>query len=206
MTYILLNILYAVIVLGLSAAFLSMEFYARKARVAPAPSTPWMRAAVIRILGDVPCVGAQGESRGERGDSHQNDSPLIYELGSGWGALAIAAAKEYPQAQIIAVELSPLPLWISKMRARIGGHKNIRFICGNFYDLDLGDADVVLTYLTINLLKELRPKLEAELKPGACVICNTFPVEGWVPAKTHHITKMIYDFNIYTYVAPIAAE
>lgn len=186
MTYIFLNILYAVCVLGLGGAFLSMEYYSRKIKVAPSPSTPWMRKALIAELEIV------------LSDS-QNESPVIYELGAGWGALAIATAKKFPDAQVIAIELSPVPYWIGKLRAKLGGHKNCRFERADFFERDLSDADVILSYLLVVLLEKLKPKLEKDLKPGSHIICNTFAPPNWTPIKTRHVGKMLYDFNIYVF-------
>ena len=46
----LLTIVFGVLVFGASFCLLSMEYYARKARVVAAPSVPWMRKAVIERL------------------------------------------------------------------------------------------------------------------------------------------------------------
>lgn len=186
MTETILTLIYAILVLGLGVAFLSMEYYSRKIKVGPAPSTPWMRKAMMEELTEV--LQESGK-----------ESPVIYELGAGWGALGIAAAKANPQAQIIGLELSPVPLLIAKFRAWIGGHKNCSFERADFFERDLSDADVILSYLLIVLLEKLEPKLEKELKPGSTVICNTFAPPNWTPTKTRHVGKMLYDFNIYVF-------
>lgn len=183
---LLINILYAFIVLGSCAALLSMEYYSRKAGVAPAPSTPWMRKATIRCLSEV--IKERGQ-----------DNPVIYELGAGWGALAIAAAKANPKVHIVGFEISPVPLWIARIRAKLGGLKNVEFRGESFFDSDFSKADIVLTYLTINLLGQVKPHLENGLPQGAHIICNTFAVPGWEVIRIEHVTKVLYDFNVYIY-------
>ena len=49
----------------------------------------------------------------------------VYELGSGWGQLAIHLAATYPSAQVIAIELSPLPYLFSKTLAALRGVRNV---------------------------------------------------------------------------------
>jgi methylase of polypeptide subunit release factors len=117
-------------------------------KVSAAASIPWMRSAVIKQMKT--CLETLQKDKGI-------DSPVVLELGSGWGALAIAAAKACPHAKIIGYEISPAPLWIARLRAFLGRHKNLSFVGGNFYDSDFRHADCVLTYLTVNLMSELRP-------------------------------------------------
>src|SRR5690606_21760486 len=156
----------AIIVLGSSAILLSMEYYARKAKVVAAPSVPWMRRAVIsRMEKEIAEAGIK--------------APLILELGSGWGTLAIAAAKSAPDSTIIGYEISPVPLAFSRIKAWLCGYKNVRFVSADLFAEDFSKADILLTYLTMPHMEKLKAKFEAELKPGAVVICNTFPVPGW---------------------------
>lgn len=184
MTELYWTIGYGLVVALACWAVLSMEYYARKARVSASPSVPWMRRAVIARL--------KAELEGK-------DRPIVLELGSGFGTLALAAARECPQARIIGYEISPVPLFFSRLRALLGGHKNLKFVSADLYKEDFSKADAVLAYLTFTLMERLRPKLEAELKPGAVVICNTFPVPGWTPAREETIQDFVYKLKVFTY-------
>ena len=47
-------------------------------------------------------------------------------------------------------------------------------------------------------MTELKPKLEAELRPGALVLSNTFAVPGWQPVATRTADDM-YRSAVYLY-------
>jgi 2-polyprenyl-3-methyl-5-hydroxy-6-metoxy-1,4-benzoquinol methylase len=182
----LLTVIFGIIVFGASACLLSMEYYARKSKVVAAPSVPWMRKAVIARLGAE--VAEQ-----------QLKAPLILELGSGWGTLALAAAKVCPEATIVGYEISPVPLFWSRAKAKLCGYKNVKFVSADLFGEDFSKADIVMTYLTMPHMEKLRVKFEAELKPGAIVICNTFPVPGWIPAKEETIQNFVYTLKVFTF-------
>lgn len=185
----ILTVLFAVIVLGAVPIVLSLEYYAWKSKVIAAPSVPWMRAAVIRRLEtELKQAGVE--------------APVILELGSGWGTLALAAAKIAPKGTVIGYEISPIPLWVSRARALYGGYKNTKFVSADLFKEDFCKADVVMTYLTMPHMERLKPKFEAELKPGAIVICNTFHVPDWVPNSEETIQNFVYTLKVFTYVVP----
>ncbi len=106
------------------------------------------------------------------------DGP-VYELGSGWGGLAAALARRYPAMPVQDFEVSVLPWGFSKVRQIIGGPKNLCFCFRNFLKADLSAAALVVCYLPGPAMEKLKPKLDAELKPGALVLSNTFALAGW---------------------------
>lgn len=190
MTYNFLIFFYAVFVLGVSIVFLMLEYYYQKTKVTAVSSLPWMRKAILKVLK-------------EEVYNHRSDSPkVIYEMGSGWGPLAIDAAKTFPEAHIIGLELSPLPLWFSIARAKIFGHKNISFKLQDFFKEDLRDADIILLYMLKPILIKLKPKFKEELKPGTLIISNTFEIEGWSPVYVHGVMKKPFALNVYVYKVP----
>jgi len=122
----------------------------------------------------------------------------VYELGSGWGGLAVALARRYPDQPVRAFEVSLLPWAFAKARRLIGGPANLEFRFGDFHRADLTDAALVACYLTPPAMAKLKPKLEAELKPGALVLCNTFAVRGWQPVAVATAPDA-YRSQIYLY-------
>jgi hypothetical protein len=72
----------------------------------------------------------------------------------------------------------------------------VKIIQGNFFDVNISDADVVTLYLTSSANERLRPKLEAELKHGARVISHDFKVPGWKPSSVYN---ELLGHTIYTY-------
>ena len=110
------------------------------------------------------------------------DGP-VYDLGSGWGGLARALARRYPRSPVIGFEVSPLPWAWSRLRQALRGSANLTFRFGDFHNADLSGAALVVGYLPGPAMEKLKPKLEAELKPGAMVASNTFAPRGWDPAE-----------------------
>lgn len=163
-------------------AIVVSEYYARKARVVPMPSAPWMRKALLKMMQESAQI-----RNGER----------LYELGAGWGTLALALARQYPHAHITAIELSPIPFAAAWLRGKIGGHKNLSVKRASFYDHDLSKADVIVAYLTAQILADLKPKLEKEMKANAHMFCHTFPVPDWNAQRVETVRKMGYDLNVY---------
>ncbi len=71
----------------------------------------------------------------------------------------------------------------------------------DFHKADLGPAALVTCYLYPGGMERLRPKLEAELRPGAILLSNCFAMPGWTPAATRTADDL-YASPVYTYVIP----
>ena len=75
----------------------------------------------------------------------------------------------------VGIELDPLRyLWCQIMITVLGLRERVKVVYGDFFKLDLSDADVVACYLLPNTNKKLEGKLLRELHPGTRVVSNTF--------------------------------
>jgi cyclopropane fatty-acyl-phospholipid synthase-like methyltransferase len=100
------------------------------------------------------------------------DGAVIYDLGCGWGALVLALAEAFPNAQIRGVELSPVPYWVARLRTR---HlRNVSLQRRDFLRLELDDAWAVACYLMPKPMPKLAAHLDRTLKPGAPVVALSF--------------------------------
>ncbi len=112
------------------------------------------------------------------------DAP-IYELGCGFGFLAIALARAFPTRTIIAIEYSPLPFAVAWLWAWLGGYKNLRVLRGDFLAMPIPAGAVCTSYLYPALMPPLRDHLCAQT--GAITLLNVnFPIPDMPP--THTIT------------------
>ncbi len=100
------------------------------------------------------------------------EQAVVYELGSGWGSLAIALARAFPEAHIQGIEISPVPYWVSRIRTC--NMSNVLLRRDNFYDCDLADAQAVTCYLMIKPMPKLAGFLDRMLKPGTPVVSLSF--------------------------------
>jgi hypothetical protein len=109
--------------------------------------------------------------------------PLIFDLGSGFGTLAISIARQYPNSAVVGVESSPVPFWISRILKMVYGYRNLSFRRQDILKTSIEDASAVIVYLYHAGMRNLKPKLENELKPGVWIVSNTFAFPDWNPLK-----------------------
>lgn len=146
---------WTLIALVLFVAF-TLVFYQLRTGVPPFPTSRGEKEAAISLLQQ----------------AQLPEKPLIYELGSGWGGLAIAIAKAFPHAHVVGIEVSPFPYWIAKLRTR--KIPNLEMRRQNFYQVPLNNADAVTAYLMIKPMLPLAEKLDRELQPGTAVVAIAF--------------------------------
>jgi cyclopropane fatty-acyl-phospholipid synthase-like methyltransferase len=107
----------------------------------------------------------------------------LYDLGCGDGRVVIAAAQRY-KIKSVGVEISEkLVKAGNEQIARLGLQDHARILHANLLDVDLTGADIVIIYLMTDANKELRPRLEKFLKPGARVVSHDYAVPGWEPVE-----------------------
>lgn len=126
---------------------------------------------------------------------------VVIDLGSGDGRIVIAAAK-YFGAKGIGVEIDPKLVAESEENARQAGVADrVRFYARDVLKADISQATVVTMYLLSSLIRKLRPKLLAELKPGTRIVAHDFPIESWTPDRVVTISKTLYLYVVPAQVA-----
>ena len=127
---------------------------------------------------------------------------VLYDLGCGDGRIIIMAAKEFG-ARAVGIELrKDLVEQCIKEVKRQKLEDKITIIHGNFFDIDIGEADVVTLYLLTSVNEKLKPKFEKELKRGARVVSHDFEVVGWKPLKVESVYDQWRSHRIYLYKLP----
>ncbi|OGO18376.1 MAG: hypothetical protein A2Z14_15515 [Chloroflexi bacterium RBG_16_48_8] len=107
---------------------------------------------------------------------------ILYDLGAGDGRVLVQAARQYG-ARAVGIELSPthcVLAWLRVLLSSVFNRVSIRW--GNFYKMNLGEADVVFAYLTPAHAMRLRPQLESQLRTGSRVVTISANIEGWEPS------------------------
>ena len=154
-------------------------WFTQRTGISPMPSNGPARHAMLKGLGDLA-------------------SGTIYDLGSGWGGLAIAAARAYPKASVVGFELSPVPWLYASLVGRLLGLKNLRFRRQDFFENSLTDGAVLLCYLYPGGMTRLAQKLEVEGHKGQVLVSSTFRMPGWVPSASDELTDL-YRTHVYKY-------
>jgi ribosomal protein L11 methylase PrmA len=112
---------------------------------------------------------------------HKGD--VLYDLGSGDGRIAIAAAKKYG-IKAVGIDIDPERIREATENARKAGVTNlVQFRQEDLFKADFRDATVVTLYLLPDLNVKLRPRLWDELKPGTRIVSHQFDMGTWKPEK-----------------------
>jgi len=107
----------------------------------------------------------------------------LYDLGSGDGRAVIMAAKDFG-AKSVGVELrEDLAKRALGNIHEVGLETKVQILQNDIFKVDLSPADVVFLYLTTSANEKIKPKLEAELKPGARIVSHDYEILGWKPSK-----------------------
>ena len=121
---------------------------------------------------------------------------VLYDLGCGDGRLIILAAKDIG-ANATGIELREDLVERARTEIkRLNLEERVKVIQGNFFDVNISDANVITLYLTSSANERLRPKLEAELRLGSRIVSHDFKVPGWRPSA---IYDELLGHTIYTY-------
>jgi predicted RNA methylase len=103
---------------------------------------------------------------------------VVYDLGSGDGRIIIEAARTFG-AKSVGIEIDPFRFLWTKARIFFQGYSNrVVILMGNFFKVDISDADVVTIYLLQETNEKLISKFVNELRPGTRIVSNTFTLPG----------------------------
>ncbi len=122
---------------------------------------------------------------------------VVYDLGCGDGRLLMAAINK-GAGRAVGVELDPVHAKEARDAVQSKGLSDrIHIIESDVMDADLSPATLIVCYLFTTASKALKPKFEAELKPGTRVVMESFPVHGWKSVNTQmHGYKTFYLYRM----------
>lgn len=126
---------------------------------------------------------------------------VVYDLGAGDGRVLFAAEKREPTIHGIGYE-GAIGVWLlAKLRILLR-RSTVDMRREDFMkNVDFSDADVIFTYLSIASMQKLKPKFDAQLKPGARVVTHAFRVPEMQPEKERLVTMPFgRGSHIYSYV------
>ena len=110
-------------------------------------------------------------------------SDILYDLGSGDGRIAIAAAKKFG-IRAVGIDIDPERIREANENARRAGVTHlVEFRQEDLFKADFREASVITLYLLPDLNVKLRPRLLDELKPGTRIVSHQFDMGTWKPEK-----------------------
>lgn len=108
----------------------------------------------------------------------------VIDLGAGDGRVVAAFAAA--GAKAVGVELNPDMVQLAEERLAVAKLKDAEVRWESLWEADLAPYDVVVIYGVPAMMKEVGRKCQRELRPGAKVISNHYPIPGWQPVKTEN--------------------
>ena len=116
-----------------------------------------------------------------------NQNDVVYDLGCGDGRVVVTAARQFG-ARGVGIDVDPERIMeANELAARTGATDRVRFILGDLFMTDISEATVVTLYLLTQLNLKLRPKLQAELKPGTRIVSHAFNMGDWKPEASESV-------------------
>lgn len=145
------------------------------------PSSSQARNAILSLMEDT-----------------DSESGPVYELGSGWGGLALKLAKKFPDRSIIAFEVSLVPWLVSVFLQKALGIGNLKIYRKSFLKADLSGAEILICYLHTQGMLQVADKLK-DAEPGnRFLISSTFALPGYSVDRSVQINDF-YCSPVYRY-------
>jgi SAM-dependent methyltransferase len=112
---------------------------------------------------------------------------VVYDIGSGDGAIIIQAAKKYG-VKGVGIEIDrDLVAKARDMAFREKVEHLVEFRAADAFTVDVSPATVVTLYMLPEFNAKLRPILDRQLKPGTRVVSHDYEIQGWVPDKVEMV-------------------
>ena len=117
-------------------------------------------------------------------------SDVVYDLGCGDGRIVITAAREFG-ARGVGIDIDPQRIAEANANAeREGVQHLVTFIEQDAMTVDVSDATVVTLYLLSSSNLKLRPRLTAQLPPGARIVSHAFSMGDWSADQVDRFTDL----------------
>jgi len=130
---------------------------------------------------------------------------VVYDLGCGDGRVLFTAVEEFKVSRALGYDLDHKMVESVDKRIKDAGMVGrISAIQANFMKVDLTPATIVTLYLTTSGNAKLRPKLEADLKPGSRVVSHDFPMHNWVTDHPNGLPHTMGSHKMFLYRIPKA--
>jgi cyclopropane fatty-acyl-phospholipid synthase-like methyltransferase len=130
-------------------------------------------------------------------------SDVVYDLGSGDGAIVIRAAKKYG-VKAVGIEIDADLV----KKARDNAFKEkvdhlVEFRVQDALTVDVSRATVVTLYMLPEFNAKLRPIFDKQLKPGSRVVSHDYEIQGWMPDRVEKVKgNFVHDHTILLFELP----
>jgi SAM-dependent methyltransferase len=106
------------------------------------------------------------------------EDSVVYDLGCGDGRVLFYLSKNNPKIKYIGIENSMFPFILASVEnwwhKKIDKLDNVKIIKADFFKIDLSNATHIFTYLYPNVMDDLLPKFDKEIKEGTRLVSASF--------------------------------
>jgi len=127
---------------------------------------------------------------------------VVYDLGSGDGRIVITAARLFG-ARGVGIDIDPALVEQAQANAVAAGVADrVTFRVEDAMTADVSKATVVTLYLLAASNVRLRPRLQAQLRPGSRIVAHNFGMGDWEPQKVETyvdqggVTRTLYLWTV----------
>jgi len=122
---------------------------------------------------------------------------VVYDLGCGDGRIVVEAARL--GARGVGVDIDPERIREARANVRAAGvEERVELRQGDLFETDLSPATVVTLFLWPHVNLKLRPRLLAQLRPGARVVSYWHDMGDWKPERTVETARA----RVYLWIVP----
>lgn len=132
-----------------------------------------------------------------------DNNSVVYDLGCGDGRILFYLSKIYPKAKYIGIENRSFPVLLARLGSFLNKKKTgnkIEVINDDFFNKDLKNATHIFTYLYPNMMDDLLPKFDRELKPGTKLVSLSFQFSGKKPINEVDLGRNKYKLGRKLYI------
>lgn len=104
-------------------------------------------------------------------EKYVNKDAIVFDIGTGSGILAIAAAKLKAQ-KVVGVDLDPVAVDAAKKNSKLNNLENIEILHGNLIDVVKGKANIVVANILADIIKVLTEDIKTVLVDGGYFISS----------------------------------
>jgi SAM-dependent methyltransferase len=128
---------------------------------------------------------------------------VIYDIGSGDGAILIYAAKKYG-VKGVGIEIDQDLVNRARSNAHIENVQHlIEFRAQDAFTVDISPATVVTLYMLPEFNAKLRPIMERQLRPGTRIVSHDYAIEGWTPQYAEQVRgTFVHDHSVLLFAIP----
>jgi SAM-dependent methyltransferase len=127
---------------------------------------------------------------------------VVFDLGCGDGRIVITAVKQRG-ARGVCVDIDPQRIEDSRANAQQSDvASRIQFLNQDLFVTDIGDATVVMLFLSQSVNLKLRPKLWRDLKPGVRVVSYVHDMADWTPEEARDVMGDHGPRKVFLWVVP----